>query len=163
MKIKKTQTIDYFEYDSKSELNSKDQEILDKAIAAAANAYAPYSEFKVGAAVLLDNGNVVIGSNQENMAYPSGLCAERVALFSASAQFPSLKTKLLAIYAEKAESIDQQISPCGSCRQVMEEYESKQKASIRVLLMNSYGKVWEFTSCADLLPFAFEFSPLKKT
>lgn len=162
MKTKKLHTIEYFEYKTTENLDESDQSLLVAAITAADKAYAPYSEFKVGAAVLLEDNTVVIGSNQENIAYPSGLCAERVAMFSASAQFPSKKMKVLAIYAEKAESADQLLSPCGSCRQVMEEYELNQEDSIRVLLANSYNRVWEFTSCKDLLPFAFDFSPLKK-
>lgn len=160
-KMKKQQniTISYNEFTSLNSLLKVDQKLLYKAIEAAKNAYAPYSDFKVGAAVQLMNGSIVIGSNQENAAYPSGLCAERVALFSASALHPEEEMHTLAIFAEKDLGYDEPVSPCGSCRQVMMEYELKQKRKLRVLLMGASGKVWEFDGVTSLLPFAFIFKP----
>jgi len=162
MKEQKNIQINFWETDSWDALAEQDVSLLKHAVFASKGAYAPYSNFKVGASVLLEDNEIVVGSNQENIAYPSGLCAERVTLFSASANYPNVKIKTLAIYAESATNEDGQLSPCGSCRQVMQEYEAKQEDQIRVLLMNSDFKVWEFKSCADLLPLAFKFNPLKK-
>ncbi|MEQ8623407.1 MAG: cytidine deaminase [Vicingaceae bacterium] len=155
-------SIEFKEIDSLNELNKIDQELVYAALEAAKTAYAPYSKFNVGSAVLLENGETVIGSNQENSAYPSGLCAERVTLFSASALYPGVSFKTLAIFAQEQLEGDDQLSPCGACRQVMSEYEIKQTQDLRVLLMNANGKIWEFSSCRDLLPFAFKFKGLKK-
>lgn len=162
MKEQKKIHINFWELDSWKELEQVDIDLLEKAIEACSAAYAPYSNFKVGASVLLENGEIVIGSNQENKAYPSGLCAERTTLFSASANFPDQKMKTLAIFAESSFNEDGQLSPCGSCRQVMQEYEAKQNQEIRVLLMNADHKVLEFKSCSDLLPLAFQFNTSKK-
>jgi cytidine deaminase len=164
MKSKKKEQyqIEYTEYSSLNNLAENDQELLEAAIGVAKDAYAPYSEFKVGAAIKLANGETVKGSNQENAAYPSGLCAERVALFSASANFPEKEMNTIAVYAEKLIENADQISPCGACRQVMSEYEHKQGKPLRVLLMNANGLVWEFESMRGLLPFAFTFKPFKK-
>tara|TARA_B110000503_G_scaffold136309_1_gene218411 strand:- start:2043 stop:2534 length:492 start_codon:yes stop_codon:yes gene_type:complete len=154
--------IQYTSYSHFNELEDVDRELLTKAIELSSDAYAPYSEFNVGAALLLQNGKIVAGSNQENAAYPSGLCAERVAMFAASANFRDEEMQTLAIYTASETTAQKQISPCGSCRQVMVEYEVKQKKNIRVLLMNSSKEVWEFNSCHDLLPLAFDFTALKK-
>lgn len=162
MKEEHVITVKYRSYDSKSELSEEDQLLLSKAVEYSANAYAPYSEFQVGAAVQLADGKIVAGSNQENAAYPSGLCAERVALFAASANYRDVEMKSIAVYTASETTIGQQISPCGSCRQVMSEYEVKQRANLRVLLMNSGGQIWEFSSCNDLLPLAFDYTALKK-
>ncbi|MAY82861.1 MAG: cytidine deaminase [Flavobacteriales bacterium] len=151
-KVKSIQ-ISYIEYDSTKELKSIHKTLLANAKEMAEQAYAPYSNFPVGAAVLLDNGKEVGGSNQENRAFPSGLCAERVALFSAGANFPKQKILAIAIYANTEE----QISPCGSCRQVMLEYEEKQGKDIEVLLMNSKGEVRYFDKSSHLLPLGFKF------
>jgi cytidine deaminase len=162
MKENQNITIQYTSYSNYSELDVADREVLDKAVELSANAYAPYSDFNVGAAVLLKNGEIVGGSNQENAAYPSGLCAERVALFSASANYRDEIMQTIAIYAASETTAQKQISPCGSCRQVMVEYEVKQYSNLRVLLMNSSKEVWEFNSCKDLLPLAFDSTALKK-
>jgi len=159
----KNLSINYQEVDSLNELSKVDQKLLYAAIEVAKSAYAPYSKFNVGAAVLLENGEVVKGSNQENSAYPSGLCAERVTLFSASSNYPKTKFKTLAVFAQELTQPNDQISPCGACRQVMSEYELNQQSNLRVLLMNANGKIWEFSSCSDLMPFAFEFDGLKKS
>ena len=158
----KAVTIKYKDFESWTELNPADQKLMQKAVEAAEDAYAPYSNFRVGAAVQLENEMIEIGSNQENAAYPSGLCAERVTLFSASAKNPTVLMKTLAIYAADAQDAESQISPCGSCRQVMQEYEAKQNKAIRVLVMNKAKRVFEFESCEDLLPLAFQISFPKK-
>ena len=163
--MKKQQSIklQYNEYTSLNSLLKVDQKLLYKAVEVAKNAYAPYSDFKVGCAIQMMNGSVVIGSNQENAAYPSGLCAERVALFSASANNPEEEMHTIAVFAEKDLGYDEPVSPCGACRQVMMEYELKQARKLRVLLMGSSGKVWEFESVSSLLPFAFIFKPQKSS
>jgi len=162
MKENQTISVSYFSYGNISELSDADQLLLNKAIELSNDAYAPYSEFNVGAAVLLKSGEIVGGSNQENAAYPSGLCAERVAMFAASANFRDVEMETIAIYAASETTAQKQISPCGSCRQVMVEYEVKQTKNVRVLLMNFSKEVWEFNSCKDLLPLAFDFTALKK-
>lgn len=123
---------------------------------AANDAYAPYSNFLVGAALVLEDGSMFKGSNQENAAYPSGLCAERTALFALSAHHPNTRIKLLAVTARRRE--EQQFlpaMPCGACRQVMAEYEHKQQENIPVLLQAADGKFYRFKNVADLLPFQF--------
>lgn len=162
MKEKRSIAIDYNFYSSVQELEEKDRTLLDAAVKVSKNAYAPYSAFKVGAALQLENEGIILGSNQENAAYPSGLCAERVALFAASANHPGVTMEVIAIYTDSITTLSKQISPCGSCRQVMSEYEVKQSEKVRVLLMNAGMQVWEFSSCADLLPLAFDFNALKK-
>lgn len=162
MKEKERYSFEYSVYTSLNELSATDQKLLYAAVEVSKSAYAPYSNFHVGAAVALDNGEMVLGSNQENGAYPSGLCAERVALFAASANFPNMEMNTIAIYAAQSEESDDQISPCGACRQVMSEYEQKQSKPLRVLLMNGNGKIWEIDSCDFFLPFAFKFNPSKK-
>jgi cytidine deaminase len=162
MEKEKSITIQFKQFDAIEELSQKDQELLNKAIESSKSAYAPYSNFNVGAAVRLEDDLIIAGSNQENAAYPSGLCAERVALFAASANHPNKTMIALAVYAKGMIESDDQISPCGSCRQVMNEYEVKQTEKIKVLLMNSKGMVWTFESTLDLLPFAFTSKALKK-
>ncbi len=136
------------------ELSVEDRELRDVAIRAAKRAYAPYSHFNVGAAVLLEDGTVIEGNNQENIAYPSGLCAERVALFSAGASFPDVPVVALAIIAFKNEEIQPSISPCGGCRQVMLEAERRYGRSIRMLLCGR-DKTIIVPSARDLLPLSF--------
>lgn len=162
MKEKKNLFVEYISYSNLSDLPQKEQELMHKAVELSADAYAPYSEFNVGASILLKNGKIVAGSNQENAAYPSGLCAERVAMFAASANYRDEEMETLAIYAASETTAQKQISPCGSCRQVMVEYEVKQNKNIKVLLMNAGREVWEFESCRDLLPLAFDATALKK-
>jgi len=123
---------------------------------AANDAYAPYSNFLVGAALLLEDGTMFKGSNQENAAYPSGLCAERTALFALSAHYPNKKIRLLAVTARRRSELTFLAAmPCGACRQVMGEYEHKQQADIPVLLQAADGKFYRFKRVADLLPFQF--------
>ena len=139
-----------------NELSEQDRLLLEAARISTERAYAPYSKFKVGAAVLLANGDVIQGNNQENAAYPSGLCAERVALFYASSLFPNMEIESMAITAHSEDvAIDYPVAPCGSCRQVMTEYESKQKKDIRVILQGEKGDIYIIKCVRDLLPFAF--------
>ena len=144
------------EYDTLEELPEPDQQLLKVALDASFKAYAPYSHFYVGAAVLLDDGTIVLGNNQENAAFPSGICAERVALFYAGANFPNKKVITLCIVAKgDLMPASQLLSPCGSCRQVMLESENRQKQPIRVLLVNQDGRTMILDAVIQLLPFGF--------
>lgn len=126
-------------------------------------AYAPYSNFKVGAVVLFDDGTLTEGNNQENAAYPSGLCAERVALFSAHSIYPEKHIKALFIAAQgDIEAPENPTAPCGACRQVMLEYEVFQEEPFEVLLIHPSGKIYKFHSAGDLLPLAFVGKGLKR-
>jgi cytidine deaminase len=140
---------------SYDELNTEEKNLIDCAKDACSRAYAPYSQFQVGAAVLLANGEIVTGSNQENVAFPSGLCAERTALFYANSQFPEQAVQSLAIAAyTQGDFIDRPISPCGACRQVILETEKRFRSPIRIFL---YGKkeIYIVEGIGDLLPLAF--------
>ena len=144
------------------ELSDVNKALIKKSQAAQENAYAPYSNFNVGAAILLEDGTVFTGNNQENSAYPSGLCAERVAIFACAAQNPDLKIKVVAISADSEKfDINTVLAPCGSCRQSMYEYESRQKEPIKVLLKGADNQVIEFSSVADLLPLGFKCDALQ--
>tara|TARA_R110002050_G_scaffold270455_2_gene413514 strand:- start:897 stop:1379 length:483 start_codon:yes stop_codon:yes gene_type:complete len=148
-------------YEDFSELPEGIQTLMDRAIEARDNAYAPYSKFNVGAAILLDNNEVVIGSNQENACYPSGLCAERTAIYYAGAKYPKAKILKMAITASSQNQItDKPIPPCGACRQSIAEYEIKQDAAIEIYFMGAKGKVVKSHSLANLLPLLFESSVL---
>ncbi|MBD98221.1 MAG: cytidine deaminase [Verrucomicrobia bacterium] len=153
--MKKELTIHYTQFSRLTDLGLEDQALLVEAREQQANAYAPYSKFKVGAAVRLENLQIIGGNNQENAAYPSGLCAERVALFASAARFPNVKIEALAIYANSKNG-NTVLSPCGACRQVMQEYESIHGTSYKVLLMDQDEKITLFNSSSDLLPFAFK-------
>lgn len=144
-------------YDQMSELPLEVQSLFEKAVEVRKKAYAPYSQFQVGAALLLDNGQVVVGSNQENAAYPSGLCAERVAIFSAGALYPNAKIKILAITATSMKFPNPDpIPPCGACRQSIAEYEIKQDEPIAIYFMGAIGKIVLAQSIKDLLPLMFD-------
>lgn len=144
-----------------SELPSDIQSLMDQAIEIRKKAYAPYSRFKVGAAILLDNGKIVLGSNQENAAYPSGLCAERVAIFQAGAIYPDAKIVKLAITAASDTNPTlSPIPPCGSCRQSIAEYEFKQDTPIEIYFMGESGEVYRSNSINDLLPLSFDKTSL---
>ena len=138
------------------ELTSEEQHLLSLAVEATGRSYAPYSHFHVGAAVRLENGAEVIGCNQENAAYPSGLCAERTALFAAGAQYPDVPVSVLAIAARgtDGELIEEPVAPCGSCRQVIIETETRAKHPIRILL---YGRrcVYVIDGIRQLMPLMF--------
>lgn len=144
-------------YDDISELPVAIQKLMQLAIEARENAYAPYSKFKVGAAILLENDEVVIGSNQENASYPSGLCAERTAIYYAGAKHPKTKILKMAITASSQNQVtDSPIPPCGACRQAIAEYEIKQDQPIEIYFMGVKGKVVESNSLANLLPLGFD-------
>jgi len=146
-------------YDTIKELSKEEEELMNIAVKAREEAYAPYSNFNVGAAVLLENGEIVIGNNQENAAYPSGLCAERVAVFYASAKYPNIAIKKIAVTAtSKKYKVETPVPPCGSCRQSLSEYENKQKEPIVLFLMGENGKIVKCNSISDILPLAFNSS-----
>ena len=144
-------------FDSISELPTDIQNLMEQAIAVRKNAYAPYSKFKVGAALLLDNGKTVLGSNQENAAYPSGLCAERVAVFQSGTIYPDAKILKMAISAASdTNTTNTPIPPCGSCRQSIAEYEIKQEIPIEIYFMGEIGVIYKSASLKNLLPFMFD-------
>lgn len=160
--VRKELTINFTEYDSVLELSEIDQNLVQKAREASSLAYAPYSNFFVGAALLLENGLVLSGNNQENAAYPSGMCAERVAIYAAGAQYPTIPIKTIAITCRSKQFIvNEPLSPCGSCRQAMSEYEVRHAKNIRLILTGETGKVRVMESIADLLPFVFKADALK--
>ena len=130
---------------------------MNQAVEIRKKAYAPYSQFRVGAALLLDNGKIVLGSNQENAAYPSGLCAERVAIFHAGSVYPEAKILKIAITAASdTNQTKAPIPPCGSCRQSIAEYEIKQDTPIEIYFMGEIGEVYKSASLKNLLPFMFD-------
>lgn len=162
MKKKEFKTV-ITEYDSAKELAAEDRELLQLAGEASLAAYAPYSKFHVGAAVKLSNNVCIKGSNQENVAYPSGLCAERVAIFAASAQYPGIAFTTLAITASSENfEVDFPVTPCGSCRQVLSEYEHLHGKNIRIILSGHKGKILVIEKVEDLLPLSFKPDNLRK-
>lgn len=162
--MKKTQVqSEFFEFDSEDELNAEDKKLVEAARQGANNAYAPYSHFYVGTAVLLENGKTITGNNQENASYPIGLCAERVAVFAAGANFPGIKIKAIAITAlSKQFHIDQPVAPCGACRQAIAEYEHRYKQPIRLIMVGESGKVLVADGIKNFLPFMFNGDDLKE-
>lgn len=144
-----------------SELSSEDKMLMDKAVEARGKAYAPYSKFSVGAALLLENNEIILGNNQENAAYPSGMCAERVAIWKAGSDYPNVKILKLAISASSTISkVDKPVGPCGACRQSLSEYEIKQKQPFSVIFMGEVGEIIKTPSLDSLLPFSFDSSYL---
>lgn len=153
--MKQLQSAFTFEELSIQELSHEERRLVEAALKAADNAYAPYSNFHVGAAVALDDGTIVIGANQENAAFPSGLCAERTALFAAQAQYPKHRVTMLAIAARNEDGVvAQPVTPCGACRQVIAGVEDRQGTPMKVFL---YGTdcIYRIHSAKDLLPLAF--------
>lgn len=152
----KKREITIYETNNISELTSEEATLLVKASEATRCSYAPYSHFHVGAAVLLENGEIICGSNQENAAYPSGLCAERVALFYANSHFPNVAIRAIAVYSSVngVENSDPTY-PCGACRQVLLECENRSGQPIKVI-MGSAQKIQIVHSVSDLLPLAFD-------
>lgn len=137
------------------------QSLMSIAIEARNKAYAPYSKFHVGTALLLDNGEVISGSNQENASYPSGLCAERTAIFYSGSKYPKAKILKMAITAaSQNQKTSKPIPPCGACRQSIAEYETKQGKAIEIYFMGEIGNVMKSNSLANLLPFGFDSSNL---
>tara|TARA_R110002073_G_scaffold72537_1_gene177657 strand:+ start:691316 stop:691798 length:483 start_codon:yes stop_codon:yes gene_type:complete len=154
-KIQLTTTFTVF--DDVTELSSDDQNLMETAIKYRNNAYAPYSNFSVGAALLLDNGAIISGNNQENAAYPSGMCAERVAIYSAGALHPGVKVLKIAISASSSQKkVTKPVGPCGACRQAIAEYEFKQETPIEILFMGETGQIIKTDSLKDLLPLSFD-------
>lgn len=146
----------YNEYESLDQLDPRDRELAQAAIEATKGSYAPYSNFNVGAAVRLDNGQIVKGSNQENAAYPSGICAERTAMFYASANYPENAMTAIAITASQNGTLcDNPATPCGSCRQVMAQYQTKGGQPMEILLVGG-KKIWKFGKVDDVLPLIFD-------
>jgi len=156
---KKKLHINYLEYNNiNDELPPNLVGLIKKAEENLINSYSPYSKFKVSSALQLDNGKIVLGTNQENVAYPSGICAERVAIFSAKATFPNNNVKEIVIVTEQNNPFP--FSPCGACRQVLMEYEMTQKEPIKIILKSGNSKIWIFNSVRDLLPFCFDAKDL---
>jgi len=148
-------------FDDISELSKTDNLLMQKAVEARNKAYAPYSKFNVGCALLLDNGKIILGNNQESAAYPSGMCAERVAIWKAGSEYPNMKVKKLAITAASSiTNVNSPIGPCGACRQTLSEYEINQKENIEILFMGEVGKIIKTESLLSLLPFSFDSSYL---
>ena len=140
---------------SYEECTETEKNLINAAKQASANAYAPYSNFNVGAALLLENGEIITGNNQENAAYPSGLCAERTAVFYANAQYPNQKIEAMAVAAfYNGEFTEDLISPCGSCRQVLLEVESRYNSPVKILLYKK-GEVYVADSMSSLMPLSF--------
>ena len=148
--------IAYQEYEQVDQLYPQDRQLAQAAIEAIAGSYAPYSNFNVGAAVLLDDGQVVKGANQENAAYPSGLCAERTALFYAGANMPDKAVVAIAIAAgQNGELCSRPVTPCGACRQVMAQYQLKGGKPMTIILVGK-DRIWRFSKVEDILPFIFD-------
>jgi cytidine deaminase len=147
-------------YNSIIELDDDERRVLEAANEATKTSYAPYSKFNVGAAVLLENGEIIAGSNQENNAYPSGLCAERVAVFYANAKYPNVPIKVMAISSAVNNILnDSEVYPCGSCRQVLVESENRQPTKIK-LIMGGAKSVIVVDSVSLMMPFTFDLDKM---
>lgn len=154
--IGKKLEINYKEYSSLEELDAKDRMLIQAARQAQKSSYAPYSHFNVGAAVLLEDGTVVKGSNQENAASPSGLCAERTAMFAAGATYPGVAMVSMAIAGGQDFGLcESPATPCGACRQVMAEYQKIGRKPMSIILTGK-DKIWKFEKVDDMLPFIFD-------
>lgn len=150
-----------YEFLSVDELTDDERKTVENACEATKGSYAPYSHFHVGAAVLLQNGKIIRGANQENAAFPSGLCAERTAVFAAQANYPDQPIAMLAIAASDANGLrDKPVTPCGSCRQVVLEVEERYHKPIEILLYGRSG-VYRLKSIRDLLPLSFVDSDMR--
>jgi len=143
-------------YDSIDELSAEDQQLLTEARNVTEQAYAPYSNFRVGAAAKLENGKIVTGTNQENASYPVGICAERVLLSTVSSLYPDVPVTTMAVsYQSNKIKSDHPISPCGMCRQALLEFEGRTSKLIRLILAGIKGKIYVIRSASQLLPLAF--------
>lgn len=148
----------HFKHVPFSELNEEQKNLVEKCVEKShLGAYAPYSGFKVGAAALLESGEIVMGSNQENMAYPSGLCAERTLIFYCGSQFPEEKITKLAVYTPSFENQEELPYPCGACRQVLMETERRQTSPIEILMINKAKEILLAENAEMLLPLPFKF------
>lgn len=155
--------INYQTFNNLQELSTEDQSLCLSAETALATSHSPYSKFKVGTAIALTDGQVILGSNQENVAYPSGLCAERVALFAIGSNYPNAVVKSMAITAQtELFKIENPITSCGACLQVMIEIEKRQKSPIAVIFYCLDGEILKVDSVKSLLPFAFVEDRLEK-
>ena len=144
------------QFNSIEELNTVSKNLMLSAKEAAKNAYAPYSKFNVGCALLLENGEIILGNNQENIAYPSGLCAERTAVFYAGANFPNIPIKMLAVTAfAKSYEVNQPVMPCGACLQSMSEFELRFSKPIQIILQGNSGPIYVAEGTKTFLPFQF--------
>jgi cytidine deaminase len=149
-------------YNSEIDLTAGDQQLLQMAAQSAQQAYAPYSKFHVGCALILENGEFITGNNQENIAYPSGLCAERVAIYYAGAKFPNVGISGMAITAfSEMFDVNEPVMSCGACLQSISEYEMRQQSPIRILLKGQTGKVYVADGIKQFLPFQFIQEKLK--
>lgn len=163
MKRKLSHSIELEVFDTIEELELLDKELVIKAKQVSKKAYAPYSQFYVGAAIRLSSNEIIEGNNQENMAYPSGMCAERVAIYYANSYHSSETIDTIAVTAYSKEfNVDHPVSPCGACRQSMAEYELKQKKPIRLIMTGVTGEVYIAESIETILPFMFNETGLKK-
>jgi cytidine deaminase len=161
--ITHTLSFAYTEVSGPNNLSDQDKDLLQLAWEACDSAYAPYSNFHVGASVRLANDLVFKGNNQENAAYPSGICAERVAVFSASALHPGVPIRSIAVVARtEVFNLSVPVTPCGACRQVIAEYEMLSGQPIRILLQGNSEKIWIIDGIANLLPLMFHGGELKK-
>lgn len=148
--------VSFLEYKSVDELNPEDRELAAEAIEAMGGAYAPYSHFHVGAAVRMSNGQIVRGANQENAAFPSGLCAERTAMFAASARYPDKQMRSIALVGGVyGRMTAEPATPCGACRQVMAQYQTKAGQPVSVLMIGA-RRIWKFEKVDDILPLIFD-------
>ena len=153
---KKSITIDFIEYKSAAEMEPQDRALVDAALEARSGSYAPYSKFHVGAALRLADGTIVKGANQENVAYPSGLCAERTAMFAAGANHPGVAFDALAIVGANGDEVcEMPAAPCGACRQVMAEYQRLYGQPIKIILIGTHV-IYKFEKVEDLLPLIFD-------
>jgi len=158
----KSFTLQYQEYESDKELSASDADLLNRARRATVDAYAPYSHFYVGAAARLANGVIITGTNQENASYPVGICAERTLLSVAGAQHPGVAIETLAVsYHNEKGTSDRPVSPCGICRQSLQEFEQRTGKPMRVILAGETGKIIVLERSGLLLPFAFSADELK--
>lgn len=154
--IRKKLDIAYTEYSSMDELEHADRELALAAVKAMENSYSPYSHFHVGAAVRLSDGTIVSGANQENAAYPSGLCAERAAMFAAGSMYPDRDMLSIAVAGGPGGKLaGEPATPCGACRQVMAQYQLKSGRPMSVLLVSD-SRIWKFDRVDDILPFIFD-------
>lgn len=148
--------ISYKEFSGIGQMEAADRELVEAAVKATENSYAPYSNFHVGAAVRLASGRIITGANQENAAYPSGLCAERTAMFAAGANYPDDAQISIAIAAADANGfLEAPATPCGACRQVMAEYQKKGRRNMSVILFGTKA-IWKFEKVDDILPLIFD-------
>ncbi|MXV17808.1 cytidine deaminase [Hufsiella ginkgonis] len=159
----KTITIAFSEYADEEELTDSDRSLCAEAVKALGTSHSPYSKFRVGTALRLRSGKIIYGSNQENVAYPSGLCAERVALFSAGVNHPGDPIVAMAITAQTGNfELTQPVTSCGACLQVMAEYEKKQEVPIEIMFYCLEGPVWKTKGVRSLMPFMFYENRLEK-